>query len=66
MTPLVANSAKGDCAGGAATELVATSDATSKYPTYIYNVTTGLKSCTHGAGATVSLHGCSAGTAGTW
>ena len=66
VTPLVANSTKGDCAGGTATELVATSDATAKYPTYIYNVTTGLKSCTHGAGAAVSLHGCSAGTAGTW
>ena len=56
----------GACGGGTATELVATSGATTKYPTFVYNVSTGKKSCTHGGSATSSLHGCSLGTAGTW
>tara|TARA_B100001093_G_C26257004_1_gene771077 strand:- start:88 stop:576 length:489 start_codon:yes stop_codon:yes gene_type:complete len=60
------NAGKGDCTGGSANELVATSDTPAKYPTYIYNVDTGAKKCTHGAGAAAELHGCSKGTNGTW
>ena len=67
VSPPIANSTTvGDCTGGAANELVATSDTPADYPTFIYNVDTGAKSCTHGAGAAVALHGCSAGTNGVW
>lgn len=67
VTPATANNAAlGDCTGGAANELVATSDTPADYPTFIYNVDTGAKTCTHGAGAAVALHGCSAGTNGRW
>ena len=69
VTPAVAqgnNAGKGDCTGGNSQELVATSDTPAKYPTYIYNVGSGAKSCNHTAGANAPLHGCSKGVGGTW
>ena len=58
--------ASGACSGTSAEELVATSDTLTKYPTFVYDVGTGKKSCVHSAGATTALHGCSLGAAGTW
>ena len=67
ITPTIQGSTViGDCTGGNATELVATSDSTGQYPTFVYNVTTGAKTCSHTAGANTALHGCSAGTGGRW
>ena len=51
--------------GGLANLITATSDSLSKYPTYQYNVQSGLKVCNHNA-VPVSLHGCSAKANGTW
>ena len=69
VTPVVAagaNAGEGDCSGGNATELVASADDDSKYPNFVYNVTTGKKTCTHSAGANAALHGCSKGVGGSW
>lgn len=54
-----------NCLGGVGSVITATSDTPAKYPTFSYNVSTGSKDCSHGAGA-VPLHGCSTGTGGKW
>ena len=66
VTPTVSGSTAGDCEGGSASELVATSDNTAKYPTFVYNVGTGAKTCSHGGGSGTAMHGCSNNAAGTW
>ena len=56
-----------NCNGDSNKDIEARSADTAKYPTYKYNVQTGIKSCTHAYGnATDPLHGCSKQSAGTW
>ena len=50
---------------GSSDLITATSDSLTKYPTYQYNVQSGLKVCNH-SGANAALHGCSAKSGGTW
>ena len=57
--------ASGNCNGDANGLLSAVSENSSKYPTYSYNVETGVKSCSHD-GPNEELHGCSARRDGKW
>ena len=55
-----------NCEGDANSQIVATSDTTTKYPTFAYNVDTGVKTCSFATSVTAPLHGCSAATSGSW
>ena len=55
----------GNCKGDANGLLIAVPENSSKYPTFSYNVETGVKSCSHD-GPNEELHGCSARRDGEW
>ena len=57
--------ADGDCGGDENNLITAQSKNTEKFPTYSYNVETGVKSCTHD-GPNEELHSCSARRNGEW
>ena len=66
FTPAATTAAPENCEGNASGEIVATSSNTSKFPTFIYNVNTGVKSCAYATSISTALHGCSSATGGTW
>ena len=55
----------GDCDGDENNLITAQSKSTEKFPTYSYNVKTGVKTCSHD-GPKEELHGCSARRNGEW
>ena len=66
FTPATSSTLTENCNGDTNGEIVATSDDITKYPTFSYDVVTGVKACAYATTITTPLHGCSQASGGSW